>query len=190
MARLPYVVADSAPEHVQRALERLPDLNVFRLMANADTIFIPWLRYGGALLGETALDPALRELAILRVSRLTPGAEYEWVQHVGIGKAVGVTDDQIAALERDDVEAAAFDPLQQAVLVLVEQVIRDGAPTDAVYDVVADALPPREIVELLAVIGAYRMLGTVMATARIDIDGPLGDEVVRGAQEAARRRSG
>ena len=190
MARLPYVVPDSAPEHVRRALERLPDLNVFRLMANADTIFIEWLRYGGALLGETALDPVLRELAILRVSRLTPGAEYEWVQHAGIGKAVGMTDEQLLALERDDVGAAAFDALQRAVLELTTQVIEDGSPSDDVYDAIAARLPPREIIELLAVIGAYRMLGTVMATARIDIDGPLGDEVMRRAQEAAARRSG
>ena len=89
MARLPYVDPNDAPEPVRTALEGLPPLNIFRMIANADTALRPFLRYGNTLLAHLALDPLLRELAILQVSRLTPHAEYEWVQHVPIAKAVG-----------------------------------------------------------------------------------------------------
>src|SRR5437762_17622 len=102
MARLPYVDPADAPEPVKDALERVPPLNIFRMMANAETAFRPWLRWGATLLGDLELDPLMRELAILRVARLTPHAEYEWVQHVPIAKAVGATDDQVSALERDE----------------------------------------------------------------------------------------
>src|SRR6266576_3235836 len=108
MARLPYVDPSDAPEPVRDALARAPDLNIFRMMANAETAFRPWLRWGAALLGELALDPLLRELAILRVARLTPHAEYEWVQHVPIAKAVGASEAQVAALESDDIEGDCF----------------------------------------------------------------------------------
>src|SRR5215210_2031273 len=110
MARLPYVDPAAASEPVRDALERVPPLNIFRMMANADTAFRPWLRWGAALLGQLELDPLLRELAILRVARLTPHAEYEWVQHVPLAKAVGATKDQVAALERDDAGADCFSP--------------------------------------------------------------------------------
>jgi hypothetical protein len=87
MARLPYVDPATAPPRVRQALELVPPLNVFRTMAHADTAFRPWLRWGGTLLGDLELDPVLRELAILHVARLTPHAEYEWVQHVPIALA-------------------------------------------------------------------------------------------------------
>src|SRR6266536_6540118 len=98
MARLPNVDAESAAGDVRTALERVPQLNIFRLLANADTAFVPWLRWAGVLLSDLKLDPLLRELAILRVAQLTPHAEYEWIQHVPIAKAVGATDAQVAAI--------------------------------------------------------------------------------------------
>ena len=101
MARLPYVDPGAASPANREALEAVPPLNIFRMLAHADTAFRPWLRWGAALLGTLELDPVLRELAILRVARLTPHAEYEWVQHVPIFEAVGGRPEQVAALERD-----------------------------------------------------------------------------------------
>ena len=116
MAQLPYVDPANAPEPVRDALGRVPALNIFRMMANADSAFRPWLRWGAALLGELQLDPLLREVAILRVARLTPHAEYEWVQHVPIALAVGATEEQVAALDRDEPEAECFSEAERRVL--------------------------------------------------------------------------
>src|SRR4051812_27422064 len=52
-ARPPYVDLASAPDDVRSALERIPPLNVFRMVAHAETAFRPWLRFGGALLGAS-----------------------------------------------------------------------------------------------------------------------------------------
>ena len=182
MARLPYVDPAVAPEPVRDALGRVPPLNIFRMMANADTAFRPWLRWGAALLGELELDALLRELAILRVARLTPHAEYEWVQHVPIAQAVGASDDQVAALERDDLEADCFSDDQRAVLRFTTEVVRDAQASDATLGELSEILSPREIVELLMVIGQYMMVARVMATTRMEIDEPAGP----GALSAAR----
>src|SRR5437763_15457017 len=72
VARLPYVQADAAPEAVREALERVPPLNIFKLLANAETCFRPFLRLGEAILTKQELDPLLRELAILQTAKLTP----------------------------------------------------------------------------------------------------------------------
>src|SRR5436190_11242242 len=116
MARLPYVDPATAPDPVREALEAVPPLNVFKMLAHAETAFRPWLRFGGALLGASEVDPVQRELAILRVSKLTPGADYEWVQHVPILLAVGGTEAQVAALESGDLLADCFDADEQLVL--------------------------------------------------------------------------
>lgn len=172
MARLPYVDPEAAPEHVREALAAAPPLNVFRMMAHAETAFRPWLRFGGALLQSAQLDARLRELAILRVSKLTPGAEYEWVQHVPIALAVGCAEDQVEALAAGDVEAACFSDDERVVLRFTTEVVREAAPSDATWAAAVDRWSPRELIELLLTIGQYMMLGRVMATTRIDIDEP------------------
>jgi 4-carboxymuconolactone decarboxylase len=174
VARLPYVDPGDAPEPVRDALGRVPPLNIFRMMANADTAFRPWLRWGAALLGELQLDPLLRELAILRVARLTPHAEYEWVQHVPIARAVGATDDQVEALERDDPEADCFSGDQRLVLQFTTEVLEDAQASDETLERISAVLAPREVVELLMVIGQYMMVARVMATTRMEIDEPAG----------------
>jgi alkylhydroperoxidase family enzyme len=163
-----------APEPVRDALGRVPPLNIFRMMANAETAFRPWLRWGATLLGELELDPLLRELAILRVARLTPHAEYEWVQHVPLARAAGASDAQVAALERDTVDADCFSDEERVVLRFTTEVLRDAQASDATLEKLSRILSPREIVELLMVIGQYMMVARVMATTRMEIDEPAG----------------
>ena len=187
MARLPYVDPATAPPRVREALGAVPALNVFRTMAHADTAFRPWLRWAGTLLGELELDPVLRELAILHVARLTPHADYEWVQHVPIALAVGVTQEQIDALEHGDPQAASFTELQYAVLRFTREVVRDARASDEAFDTVRAALTPREIVELLMVIGQYMMLARVMATVDMELDEPAATAVVDASTRAVDR---
>jgi alkylhydroperoxidase family enzyme len=160
MARLPYA---EIPD------PNVPPANIFRLIANAETVFAPYMRYGLGLLRDLKLDPVVREQAILRVAAMTPGAEYEWVQHEPIGRAAGMTDEQIAACR---------DGGDDLVLRFTEEVVRDASPSDATFAAISERLSPREIVELLLVIGQYMGLARLMATARIDIDPPVGAEAL------------
>ena len=127
---------------------------------------------GAVLLSDLSLDAALRELAILRVARLTPHAEYEWVQHVPIAKAVGVSDAQVQALERDEPDADCFSPDERLVLRFTTEVVRDARASGETFEAIARLLSPREVVELLMVIGQYMMVARVMASTEMEIDEP------------------
>jgi 4-carboxymuconolactone decarboxylase len=172
VARIPYVDPERAPDRVREVLERVPPLNVFRMMANAETAFRPWMRWGGVLLNDLALDPVLRELAILQVARLTPGADYEWVQHVPIAESVGASTAQIDAIEHDNIDGDAFSEEQRTALRFTTEVVRDVRASDETFEAIAGLLSPREIVELLMVIGQYMMLARVMATTDMELDEP------------------
>jgi alkylhydroperoxidase family enzyme len=160
MARLPY--ADIP--------ERTPQLNIFKLLANAQTAFRPFMKYGLVLLRDLEVEPVVREQAILRVAALTPGAEYEWVQHEAIGRAVGMTDEQIEACRSGDPD--------DLVLRFTEEVVRDATPSDETFAAMAERYGPRQIIELLLVIGQYMALARVMATAQIDLDPPIGPSLI------------
>ena len=177
MARVPYVdPADAAPE-VAAAMRRLPPLNVFGLMANAESAFRPWLRLGGVLLNDLAIDPLLRELVILQVGRLA--ARYEWEQHLGIATAAGATAEQLAALDRGDL--TPFDDRQRAVLEFVADLVHDGGVPDDRYAALADRLDAREVVEVALLAGHYLGLARVMSTLRIDPDEPAALGAIRTA---------
>jgi alkylhydroperoxidase family enzyme len=199
MARIEPLDPAQAPDKVREALDNLPPLNIFRTLAHAETAFRPFLRFGAAVLGRMSLDPVVRELAILAVAKEAE-AEYEWIQHVEIGKAVGVTDAQIAALAESDscapegsderIAAAAanggvFNAAQQAAIELAAAVVRGPHISDDLYDCVHAQFSDRELVELLIAIGDYLMLARVMTILEIDIDEGVGDAVLRGLNPPA-----
>jgi 4-carboxymuconolactone decarboxylase len=181
MARLPYIDPEQASPTVRDALAALPPLNIFRMLAHADSAFIPYLGLGGALLAQLELDPKLRELAILLVAAHT-GAEYEWVQHVGIAKTLGIADAQIRAVQRGDLQDTCLDADAQVLLGFTSEVLRLPCVSDEGFTALSSRFPPRQIVELLLVIGNYQMLAHLMITLDIDIDEPVGNRVVEEAR--------
>ena len=176
MSRVPYVNPADAPAPVRDALQAALPLSFFRVMANAETAFPDWMRWGGTLLRDLALDPLLRELAILRVAQLSD-VTYEWVQHVPIARSVGATDEMIHALGRDEIGADCFTADQRIVLRFTTEAVRDVCPPDDATTALIGLLPPREVVELLMVIGQYMMIARVAAVADLDVDEPMGAAV-------------
>jgi alkylhydroperoxidase family enzyme len=182
MARLPYPDTAKSPERVREALGALPPLNIFRMLAHAETAFRPFLRFGGAILGELKLDPRLRELAILQVAAQSE-ARYEWVQHVAIARRVGVDNEQIDAVERGQLRTApSLGAQERAVLLFSEEVVAHPRVSDETFAAVRDFLSPREVVELLLTIGDYLMLARVMTTLELEVDAAAGDQVVEAVE--------
>jgi alkylhydroperoxidase family enzyme len=178
MARLPYVDPTTAPEEVRQVLAQLPvQLNVFRMMAHAETGFRPLLGLGTAILARQQLDPKLRELTILRVATLS-AARYEWVQHVPIAQATGATEAQVAALERGEIESTCFDAVERVVLRFTTEVVRDVRASDATFAELAGHLSAREVVELILTVGYYMMIARLLETTAVDLDPPAGTRVV------------
>jgi 4-carboxymuconolactone decarboxylase len=172
MARLPYVEADDLSDSVRKAIGQLPPLNLFRMLGHADTTFSHYVRFAASILTDLELDPKLRELAILQVARQT-GAHYEWVQHVAIGRHVGLSDEQVAAVSSGEIETApALSAIERAVLDFAAETVSTPRVSDATFAAVREQLSPREIVELLLTIGNYLMLARLMTTLEIEIDPP------------------
>ena len=180
MARLPYVDLATAPPQVRDALEQVPaPLKIFFMMAHAETNLRPLLRLGAAILTEQKLSAALRELAILWVARLSP-AEYEWIQHVPIAEAMGVTRTQIDALQRDECSASCFNSTEQLVLRFTTEVVRDVRASDQVFAQMTQTFSAQEIVELILAIGFYMTMARLMETTGLDLEPAPGMRMTQG----------
>jgi alkylhydroperoxidase family enzyme len=164
MPNLPYVDRAAVAPEVGKALAGLPDLNLFRMVAHAETAFVPWLRYGGMLLTGLALDPLERELAILRVAAFM-GSEYEWTQHAEITEAVGGSAEQVRAVEAGEFDSDVFGHAHKAVLRFAGDVLERRTPD-------FEGLEPRKAVELLMVVGHYTAIAMLIEATGIDTDPP------------------
>jgi 4-carboxymuconolactone decarboxylase len=171
MPRLPYYDPDDGPEKTRELLDSTP-LSLLRMAAHAQGLFEPWLRYGAALLRRLELHPLLRELAILQVAHLLD-SPYEWVQHDVLARSLGASDAQIAAIEDDREDDASFSVEQRLVLRFSREVILDGAGSEQTTAELAALLGPRQLVELLLLIGQYMSIARLIATTGLEPDAPL-----------------
>src|SRR5271163_838125 len=120
MALLPYLDDKDASAEIRKLLQRPVVLNVLRMTANAQTIFQQRSRLSNALLNDIKLDHRLREIAILRTAKDCHSV-YEWTQHVPAARHVGVTEEQIGAIENWQ-SAGCFNELQRLVLQFTDEV--------------------------------------------------------------------
>ncbi|HEV2980374.1 MAG TPA: carboxymuconolactone decarboxylase family protein [Solirubrobacteraceae bacterium] len=171
MPRFPPVDAEQAPEPARQILQTTP-LSLLGIVAHAESVFERWLSYSNALLTRLALDPLLRELAILQVAHMSR-SQYEWVQHVAIAKAVGASDAQVEAIERQRLDDPSFSAEQSRVLAFTHEVVEQGEASERAVDELTPQLGARGVVELLLVVGHYMAIARVIATAGLEPQPPV-----------------
>ncbi len=159
MPRIPYYDVEQATGKHAEFLGKLkpPHMNIVRMLANSEYGLKGFTRMGNALLHRCELDPTLRELAILRVGRLSRAA-YEVFQHERIAREVGVEEGKIVALRDATIEASAFSDNEKAVLRFTDDVVRNVRASDRNLKAVHAFLSPGAVVELTLTIGYYMMV--------------------------------
>ncbi len=168
MSRIPYYEVDNATgKHAEFLGKLKPHLNIYRMLANSEYGMKGFIRMGNALLHRCELDPVLRELAIIRVGRLSRAA-YEVFQHERIGREVGVAEDKIAALRDATVEAPVFSDHEKAVLRFADDVVRNVRASDKNLKAVEAFLSPGALVELTLTVGYYMMVCRFLETTGVD----------------------
>ena len=169
MALLPYLDAKDASPEVQKLLTGRPVvLNVQRMTANAQKIFVQRSRLSNALFTQTTINPKLRELAILRTAKDCHSL-YEWTQHVPAARHVGLTDVQIDAIENWQ-NASCFGNVERLVLKFTDEVNTAVKASRATLDTLKQHLSPGEIIELLIIIGHWRQTASILETTEVELE--------------------
>ena len=167
MARIDYCDTSKSNERTKEILGKNRNANIFRMMAHSPSYFEQYCRLGGAIRHRGELDPIIRELAITRTGILCEAA-YEIVAHKRIGKNVGVTDEQNAALDNWQA-ATCFNEVQRAALAFTDEIIGLRRPSDATFKAIAAKLTPAALVELQLSVGFYIMTSKFLETFDIDM---------------------
>jgi len=151
----------------------LPDglarLNIFRTLlrrprtakAVSDLLF--------SLLVDPAIEPRLRELAIMRIGWVT-GCDYEWTQHWPLAhKMYGCTREELLAV-RDWRAAECFDARDRAVLAATDELVKNGDLGDEGWSKVEAALGEEASIDLVASIGLWSLVSTIVRGLRIPLE--------------------
>ncbi len=169
MARIPYPDLDQLDPEVGAFMRRIdPMINVFHMMAHAQTAIRPFMRLGNALLFKGDLDDVLREIVILRVGHVT-GSTYEVHQHRIVGRNCGMTEAQIDAVP-EGAASDVFDDRQKLAIRVTDEVLANVRMSAATFEAAEAAFSPRELTELLLTIGFYNMIAGLLENLQVEIE--------------------
>lgn len=162
MARSPDPDPHGLSPQTRDMLAALPQNNVFRALAHADAAFPPLMELTASLWNDAVLDQRQRELAILRTARLVDSA-YEWMHHVEVARMVGVTEEELNAIDVGRLDLAPFAEADRLLLEAVPHILEHRRSEDHVFDALRAVFSVRELVELHLVVGLYATIAGVVS---------------------------
>lgn len=168
MARLPYLEqTDLAPEDAD-LLAR--GINLHKILVHNPGAARAFSGLGQYIRHRTALDPRLREMAILQVGWLAR-SPYEWSHHIKIGHDFGVTDADIEALAADTRgEPTGLDERTRLVLRAAREIHDGPGVSAATFAALGGALDTPAVMDLIVTAGFYCAVVRILASLEVDVE--------------------
>jgi alkylhydroperoxidase family enzyme len=148
-------------------------LNIFSTLAHHPKLAKRWLVFGTHVLAKNTLPDRDRELVILRTG-WNCRSPYEFGQHVVIGRAAGITDEEIERVTEGP-DAAEWSPLEAALLRSADELFADQCVRDDTWAVLAAHYDERQLLDLVFTIGQYALVSMVLNTFRVARDDGVTD---------------
>lgn len=141
-------------------------LNVYRVMAHHPALLRAWAPLRQHLVLDSALGPERSEVVILRAGyRLQ--SDYEWTHHVDRARKLGFSEARIAAI-------AAMPEGEDGLIVrAVDRVIDERCLPNELETELAGVLGREGVFDLIATVGFYSILATLLLTYRTPIEHDL-----------------
>lgn len=158
---------ESLPPGIKEAVESLP-LNVFRMAANAPASFVPLGGLARSILSESLFDPRKREIAVLRVARVT-NANYEWTHHVAVAKQCGVTDDEIETIKTED-PVSSLGEEGNLLCRVADEISLEVRLSDEALTQILDRYGVREATELILCVSYFNMVSRLLESTRVPLE--------------------
>ena len=143
-------------------------LNIFRTLAHAPKALTAFLGWGNYVLSRrNSLPEREREMVILRTGWLCRSG-YEFAQHTRIGKACGLTGEEIARIKAGP-DAPGWTPLESAMLLAADELVGDHFVTDATWAALAD-LGDKGRMDLVFTVGQYTQVSMMLNSFGIQLE--------------------
>lgn len=142
--------------------------NVFTTMANHPELAKDWLVFGGHILSRNTLPAREREILILRIGWLCR-SEYEWAQHTRIGKAAGLSDEDLANIMRGPA-AEGLSDADRWLLKATDELHRDAFISDETWNALAKTYNTQQLMDLVFTVGQYNLVSMALNSFGVQLD--------------------
>jgi len=127
-----------------------------------------FLTFNNHVAMASSLSKRIRELVILRISWLRR-SEYEFVQHVVLGRRAGLTDAEIERTAQGP-DAAGWDAVEADVLRAVDELLADARIGDATWARLSQSFTAEQLIDLVYAVGCYEIAAMLFKTLGAQIE--------------------
>lgn len=145
--------------------------NIFRTLAHHPDLMKRWLVFANHVLFKSTLSPRDREIAILRVG-WNCQAEYEWAQHTEIGRAAGLSDDEIVAVAVG-ADAPDWTDAERLVILAADELHAGQWVTDETWAALRGHYTDEQLMDLVFAVGQYTLVSMALNTFGVPLDDGL-----------------
>ena len=142
--------------------------NIFRTFANYPQLAKRWMVFANHILFKSELSARDREIAILRIGWLCQSG-YEWGQHVIIGKAAGLTDEEIASIKQGET-ADCWSQHEKFIIRAVDELRADAFVSDETWAGLAETYSSRQLMDLVFTCGQYQLVSMALNSFGVQLD--------------------
>jgi alkylhydroperoxidase family enzyme len=142
--------------------------NVFTTMANHPDLARDWLTFASHVLRRNTLPARDREVLILRIGWLCD-AEYEWAQHVRIGKSVGLTDDDIRLIGAGP-GAEGLNAHDRLLVTAADELHEQAMVSDKTWSALTKVYDTRQMMDLVFTVGEYNLVSMALNSFGVQLD--------------------
>ncbi len=164
---LPLPDPKDLPSEIRDALGPMP-LNVFRMAAHAPASFMALAALARSILFESGFDPVKREIAVLRVARVS-GAAYMWIHHARLSRLYGVTEEQIEKIWTED-PVVSLEEEDNLICRVADEISRDVRLSDEALALILGRYGERGATELILCVSYFNMLSRFLESTRVPVE--------------------
>ena len=143
-----------------------PVQNIFSTLARHPELFRRWMGFAGKLLLAGMLPARDRELLILRTG-WNCGSDYEWGQHVRIGRMAGLSVDEIARIPQGP-DATGWAPFDATLLRAADQLHAQSFISDQTWEELARRYDERQLIEVPMLVGNYHAVAFTLNSLGVE----------------------
>ena len=143
-------------------------LNIYRTLVAHPKLLKRWGVFGTHVLYKSTLPARERELLILRTGWLCK-SEYEWGQHVIIGKGVGVTDEDIERV-MEGPGASGWDAFDAALVRAADELHFDSFIGDATWEALSERFDTQQLIDVIFAVGQYHVVSMALNSLGVQLD--------------------
>jgi 4-carboxymuconolactone decarboxylase len=143
-------------------------LNIFKTLAQEPKLLRRVNSLGGYFVVHGSIPVREREIVILRTASRTRSA-YELAHHRRLAVDAGLRAEEIEAAI-DPRSPHAWAPADRALLRLTDELIEDDTVSDETWNALPQAWGHVSRLELLVLVGYYRMLAGVLNAVGVEVD--------------------